>query len=415
MIEKLKINNFNIIKHKTNFNTISFVVYIKVGPILETKENNGISHFIEHMLFKGSKKYSTRKMAEVLDGIGGDINAFTTREYTVVHGKVLNEYLEILIDVLSDMIINTLFLEEEFEKEKNVIYEEINASEDIPEEILEDLSATVFEGGLSYPILGTKENIENFTVEDLKNFKNAYYTKDNMVISISGNIDDSVDNLIKKYFVMDDRKVHIEKRECPFIPKNNYIYKELEQTYFEIVYKGLSLQDEKKYSMFIVNNLLGASVSSRLFQHIREEKGLTYSINSDVSMYEDSGMLVISGSLQPENLTIVNQLIYKEIKNLIDNGITEEELLRNKKQMRAVVLMDSEQNGFYSYYNAKNHIMNLQDQSAEDIVNAYDLISIEEVNQLIKEVFSSKPSIFLLGSLDDKLYHEVLDIWHSNL
>ncbi len=414
MREQLKINNFNVIKHKTNFNTISFVIYIKIGPTSETRENNGISHFIEHMLFKGTKKYSGRHMAEVLDSIGADINAFTTREYTVVHGKVLNEYLEILIDVMSDMIINPLFLEEEFEKEKNVIYEEINASEDMPEELLEDLSATVFSGALSYPILGTRENIKKFTVDDLKKFKQRYYTKDNMILSIAGNIDNKVNDLIKKYFVMDEIVVQKEERDFTFLPTNKYIYKELEQTYFEIVYEGVSLKDDNKYTMFLLNNLLGASVSSRLFQNIREEKGLTYFINSDVSMYESNGSMVISGSLKTENLKIVNEYIYKEIENLRVNGITEEELIRNKKQMIATVLMDSEQNEFYSYYNAKNYIMNLKERYAEDIIKEYNLITMDNVNNLIRKIFNTKASIFLLGDINEDLYHDVLDIWNRN-
>src|SRR5699024_7743950 len=253
--------------------SVTIGIWILAGSRNETSHTNGISHFIEHMFFKGTKTRSAQDIAEAFDSIGGQVNAFTSKEYTCFYARVLDTHKEHAVKILADMFFNSVFDEEEMTREKNVVIEEIKMYEDTPDEIVHDLlaEATYGDHPLGYPILGTEQHLHSFTKQSIHNYMQEHYTADNVVISIAGNVDDSFVPVIEDYFSDLQPTTNRNKITQPeFLANQIKKNKETEQAHFCLGYQGLALGDANTYSLVIVNNVLGGSMSSRLFQEIRE-------------------------------------------------------------------------------------------------------------------------------------------------
>ncbi|MDF2532306.1 MAG: peptidase domain protein, partial [Clostridia bacterium] len=279
-------------------NSVSVGIWVKVGSRNETSNINGVSHFIEHMLFKGTQKRNAKEIANSIDKIGGQLNAFTAKESTCYYAKVLDSHFDIALDVLADMFMNSNFAKEEIEKEKGVIMEEINMYEDSPEDLVHDLfSQGVWSGNpLGMSILGTEESLNALSRERIFEYYQSNYIPENIVISVVGNIKHEVvvEKVEKQFGQLTSPAKKLTVIEKPsFDPIRITRNKETEQVHLCIGFEGVETDNESFYPLLTMNNIFGGAMSSRLFQNIREDKGLAYSVFSYPSSYQDCGLYSI--------------------------------------------------------------------------------------------------------------------------
>ena len=398
------------------FPTISIGIWWKTGGRFEDETNNGISHFIEHMLFKGTSRRSAHDIAREIDAVGGTLNAFTGKESTCLYARVLRKDTDIALDILADMYSRSAFNEEDIEREKYVVAQEIKMIDDNPEEYVYDLfNATYFSGHpLGMPILGTQKNVEQFTKENLMSYFEGYYQPRNVIITATGRIDhDSFVTKIEALF--DGRRpgapLPVMVRPEPHAGVHFY-EKDLEHVYLCIGSQGVSQMDEKRYALYVLNALLGGSMSSHLFQEIREKRGLVYNIYSYVNCYYDSGTFGISTSTSNESIEEVITLTKKEILRIRDKGITDAELAFSKEHIKGNLLISLESSESRMGRLAKNEIYFGCYIPLKDTLRAIDGIRKSDVNDIARFVFN-KPddlSLTILGNVDKKT---VEDAWKS--
>ncbi len=336
-----------VINKMQGFVSVSSGILVKTGSFNETAEENGISHFIEHVMFKGTNKRTAFEISDHIDRIGAQINAFTSKEITCYYTKSTGEHLSESLDVLSDIFFNSVFDKEELEKEKGVIIEEINMSEDTPEELCLDLLAKSYYGsrGLGQTILGPAKNIKRFSRDDVIKYMDKYYTPDNVVVAIAGDVDvKKAEKLVEELFA-DKFKRKKSAKQTKFKPvskTNLYKSKRIEQSHIGFAMKGFSIDDPINDAFLIANTVLGGGMSSRLFQKIREELGLAYSVYSYSSQYKDNGVLEIYAGVNTSQRDLAVQAIVDEVRKFKKDGITEQEFLRGKEQMKSAFIMGRE-------------------------------------------------------------------------
>ncbi|WP_182199203.1 M16 family metallopeptidase [Paraliobacillus salinarum] len=380
--------------------SVTIGIWVKTGSRDETIENNGISHFLEHMFFKGTTKRSAKDIAESFDAIGGQVNAFTSKEYTCYYAKVLDAHKDLAIDLLSDMLFHSTFDEVELEKEKNVVLEEIRMAEDTPDDIVHDLLAEASFGNhaLSYPILGREETIKKFTREDLINYKHAHYTPNNIVISIAGNVDESFTKDVEVAFDQFDNESRSKILVKPqFEPIQLTKQKPTEQAHLCIGYQGLPTEAEDIFSLIIVNNVLGGSMSSRLFQEIREERGLAYSVFSYHSSFVDNGLLTIYAGTGKQYLSTLQETIEQTIDNFVSNGLTDKELTNSKEQLKGNLLLGLESTNSRMSRNAKNELILGRHRSLDELTEQINQVNKESTDRVLNKIFDNKYSTALIS------------------
>ena len=389
----------------TYFPTVSIGVWWKTGGRFENDGNNGISHFIEHMLFKGTKERSAYDIAREIDAVGGTLNAFTGKESTCLYARVLKKDLDTALHVLADMCKQSLFSEEDIEKEKYVVTQEIKMIDDNPEEYVYDLfNATYFSGHpLGMTILGTKENVERFTRDDLLTHFNGYYGPQNVVITATGRLDH--ESFVRKVEALFDTP----KPDLPPPAINkpephagvHFYEKDLEHAYLCIGSRGVSQVDERRYPLYVLNALLGGSMSSHLFQEIREKRGLVYNIYSYVNCFYDTGTFGISTSTSTESVEEVIALIKKEIVRIRDEGITDAELAFSKEHIKGNLFISLESSESRMGRLAKNEIYFGAYVPLKETLRAIDGIRKSDVNEMGRFIFSDPEdlSLTVLGSV----------------
>lgn len=372
--------------------SVSIGVLVKTGSMNETAENNGISHFIEHVMFKGTEKRSAFDISDHIDRVGAHINAFTSKELTCYYTKSTKDCVEDTIDILSDIFFNSKFDTKELEKEKGVVIEEINMSEDTPEEVCLDLLSQSYYGkdGLGQTILGTKKNIKKFTRNDVLKYLDQYYTADNVVISVAGNMDvKKIETLIEEYFANKFtrfKSVAQAKTELQ-TPAHLYKSKRIEQSHIGFAMKGISAKDEKSDAFAIANIVFGGGMSSRLFQKIREELGLCYSIYSYSSQYKDSGVLEIYAGVATSQRDLAVNAIMEELKEFKKNGITEQEFLRGKAQIKSAFILGQESSASQMLLYAKYLALLDKEFNFKERIKRIDAITIKDVLDVIDRSF----------------------------
>ena len=371
--------------------SVSVGLWIEAGSRHENLSNNGISHFIEHLLFKGTETRTAKKIAEIFDSIGGQINAFTGKEATCFYTKTLSNYLELSLDVLSDIFFNSLINPSEMELEKSVIIEEIHMYEDSPEEIVHDLlTELAWKKSLGYPILGSVDNIQNMTRKDIVDYKNLHYTPNRVVIAIAGNYDEKeLDELVKKYFSNWDAKptkVKYEKNE--FNPGEQFIEKDTEQAHFCIAYPGLKSKDELAYSSLAINNILGGGMSSRLFQEIREKRGLAYSVYTYTTSYKEEGLFTIYGGINPENYSKVVALLNAEIEKILHQQPSAQEIKNAKEQLKGNFLLGLENTTSIMSYIGKSELLWNTIETFDEVIEKIEKIDDESIEIVKKKIFA---------------------------
>ncbi|MCM1391979.1 MAG: insulinase family protein, partial [Ruminococcus sp.] len=340
-------NGLRLITHKRDdLRSATLGIWVASGSRNETEENNGISHFIEHIVFKGSKKRSAFEIAEGMDRIGASVNAYTTKEYTFFYTRALDYQILSAADILFDMIKNPRLDENDIETEKGVIAEEIAMCEDDPSDVCFELNENViFEGDpLSLQILGSKESIYSFRKENFKNHIKRYYVPERTVIGISGNFDEAAMlEKIKEYFSADANTGNpIENKKVPFKPAFTLKKRGFEQTHIAISFDGVGIEHEDLYAIQVCLFILGTGSSSRLNQRIREQLGLVYDISAWMGRYLGGGYIAISMSLSPDSEEAALRETCEIIRNLA-SSITEAELATAKEKLIASLIMSREQ------------------------------------------------------------------------
>ncbi|MBB5323623.1 putative Zn-dependent peptidase [Anoxybacillus tepidamans] len=389
--------------------SVAIGIWIGTGSRNEHEQNNGISHFLEHMFFKGTKTRTAREIAEAFDSIGGQVNAFTSKEYTCYYAKVLDEHAKFALDMLADMFFNSTFVEEELQKERNVVLEEIKMYEDTPDDIVHDLlsKACYATHPLGYPILGTEETLCTFTGDSLREYMANYYTPDRVVISVAGNVKDSFIKEIEAYFGSFTAKQRTENGVAPVFHLQKLArQKDTEQAHLCIGFNGLPVGHPDIYSLIILNNILGGSMSSRLFQEVREQRGLAYSVFSYHSSYQDGGLLAIYGGTGSNQLDLLFETIQETICKLKENGITAKELQNSKEQMKGSLMLSLESTNSRMSRNGKNELLLGRHRSLDEIIEEINNVKVEKVNELAQQIFSTDYALALIspsGQLPSKL------------
>ncbi|WGD78202.1 M16 family metallopeptidase [Bacillus subtilis] len=389
-----------VLENNPTVRSVAIGVWIGTGSRHETPEINGISHFLEHMFFKGTSTKSAREIAESFDRIGGQVNAFTSKEYTCYYAKVLDEHANYALDVLADMFFHSTFDENELKKEKNVVYEEIKMYEDAPDDIVHDLlsKATYGNHSLGYPILGTEETLASFNGDSLRQYMHDYYTPDRVVISVAGNISDSFIKDVEKWFGSYEAKGKATGLEKPeFHTEKLTRKKETEQAHLCLGFKGLEVGHERIYDLIVLNNVLGGSMSSRLFQDVREDKGLAYSVYSYHSSYEDSGMLTIYGGTGANQLQQLSETIQETLATLKRDGITSKELENSKEQMKGSLMLSLESTNSKMSRNGKNELLLGKHKTLDEIINELNAVNLERVNGLARQLFTEDYALALIS------------------
>jgi len=408
MVTKYRLKNGLTVLYEPvdNVASVSVGLWLKTGSREERPSQYGYAHFVEHMLFKGTEKYSAKNLARLVDRVGGQHNAATNREYTCYYISVVHDHLELAFDVLSDMFYKPLFDSIELEREKNIIIEEIRMYDDAPDEFIHDafLESMLNEHPLSHPILGTIEGIEQTTSESLREFYTEHYTNDNAILVIAGKIDENhLEDLASKYFEpvqIKDKKGLIESVDSPKRLYTRHIERDLEQVHFCLGTEGLSRVDKDRWVMYSLSTVLGGNMSSRLFQNVREEHGISYSIYSFHSSYSDAGVFGIYCATSPANFSKGLDLILNECKSIGNGSATVEEIEDSKTYMKGNLALSYENIEVRMAQMAKNEIVHGRHFSYDDINAMIDSITKEDFYLVSENLLKGTTlSLVSIGSL----------------
>ncbi|MBI5408205.1 MAG: insulinase family protein [Nitrospirae bacterium] len=360
-------------------------IWVKVGSRYERADKNGVSHFLEHMFFKGTKSRTAEGIAMETDSLGGELNAYTSSEYTLFYVKVIDEYIEKAVDLLTDIFLNSAFPGSDIEKEKNIINEEIKMVEDTPSDYIHELfSKNVWgEEGLGQPVLGKSEIIESFTRDDLIKHIENYYGTEDIIAACSGNFNEG-----KFIGYLNDglgrlKRDGIRKSESSpeFRSGLNVVYKDLSEAHLCLGVKGMPYNSEDRYSMHLLNTILGSGYSSRLFQNIREKRGLTYSIHSFHASYSDTGLWAVYAGTDKRHVNEVISITVDEMRNL-STSITPDELRRAKDQLKGNLILALESTSSKMTNIAKQEIYYGKYFSPEEVIEKVESVTLENLKDL---------------------------------
>ena len=373
--------------------SITIGVWVLTGSRNESEEKSGISHFLEHMFFKGTKKRTAQDIAEAFDSIGGQVNAFTSKEYTCYYARVLDTYKDYALDVLTDMFFESTFPEDEINRERNVVKEEIKMYEDTPDDHVHHLLSQASYGDhpLGRSILGTEAHLQTFTKEALLDYKDTYYTPNNIVVSIAGNVDTSFIQKVEDAFDRFKQEHYEIKREKPVFQHHSVIKnRNIEQAHLCMGYNGLAIDDENIPTMMIINSVLGGGMSSRLFQEIREKRGLAYSVFSYHSSYLDSGMVAIYAGTNVDQLPLLEETIQQTMTDLNESGLTKKEFINSKEKLKGNMMLSLESTNSRMSRNGRNELLLNRHRTLDDIISDIDAVTVERVNDVIQQTFTDK-------------------------
>lgn len=398
-------NGLKIVSEEINHvRSVSIGIWVKCGSRHEEKSTNGTAHFIEHMLFKGTESRSAFDIAYEVDSIGGLVNAYTGKEATTFYMKVPDYHLSTALEIIADIFNNSLFEEEEIEKEKAVVLQEIHMIEDTPDEYIFDYFGGVFWDGysLAYPVLGTKATVKDFSRRSLLDFFHANYLPDNLVIAATGNLKhDELVRIVERLFgSLRGRSKEVSLVKPSTASRCAVMEKDLEQVHAVIGALGPSYTSPGRHTCFLMNAVLGGSMSSRLFQEIREKRGLAYSIHSYVISYRDAGKVGIYVGTTERSFRQVLDLIFSELTRIKTKSLTERELYAAKEQIKGNFLLGMESTDTRMTKLAKNEIYFERQITIEETLAGIDAVGPEDVLQLANELFRPEAlSVAALGQI----------------
>ena len=376
-------------------------IWVKVGSMNEAPEENGMSHFIEHMVFKGTKTRSARDIAEEMDMVGGQLNAFTSKECTCYYAKVTDDELELAVDILADLALRPVFDEKELNKERGVVLEEIAMVEDTPEDLVHELLAEAqYNGSLRYPILGPGKLIRSYTRQDMLRYWSRHYVPENMVLSIAGNYDwDHLLKLVERYF---DEFPNQQGEEMPFVPQQFVSgrlarSKDTEQLHICMGFPGVESNNDDIYPLSVFNNALGGGMSSRLFQRIREELGMAYSVYTYPSSYRGVGSFNLYAGTNPENGETVLREIQEQMAIFLRDGMTEKEFKSAKAQLRGGYVLGLESSSGRMQSLGRGMLLFGKTRTPEETIAKIDAVTMDSVMALANRILCAQPSAAIVG------------------
>ncbi len=388
--------------------SVTMGILVHTGASVESDKEDGISHFIEHMMFKGTKKRTAFKISDEMDRIGAQMNAFTGKDLTCYYAKSTTGHAEEAFEILADLFLNSTFPEDELAREKGVIIEEINMNEDTPDDLCLDMLSRAYYGERGYGrnILGPRKNVEGFTRDDIKSYMQRRYCSDNIVISMAGNIDINIaEAMVEKYFAgiqkcccsKTDVKVELQA-------KSLYKTKDIEQVHIGIAFPSVKRYDKLFDATQIMNAILGGSMSSRLFQTVREELGLAYTVYSYISTYCETGTLAVYAGVNAEKYKQSAEAIYSCVNDLRKKNISEEEFLRGKEQLISSQIFAQESTSSQMLLFGKELLYRGRVYNFEDRVNKISSVTLKDVLDAIDVNFDDKfKAVSLVGAVDKPL------------
>ena len=396
-----------ITEQMAHVRSVSLGVWIRTGSRSETGDQNGISHFIEHMVFKGTSKRTAEDIARSVDSIGGGLDAFTAKEMVSYNTKVLDEHLPLTFDVLADMVLNPLFRSEDIEKEKCVILEELKMEVDNPEYLLHEIFSSNFwkDHPIGKPILGTKDTVRKFDREMVHHYYRRYYSPSNILITAAGNLKhDHLVELAGKHF--EDLRAHgaLSPDLAP-VPHARLVFRNkasLEQTHLYMGVPAYPFPHELRFACYALNTVLGGGMSSRLFQNIREKQGLAYAVYSELSMYRDTGCMAIYAGTSTEAARKVIESIVAEFRELKEKLVPEEELRRAKDHLKGSFMLGLESTSSRMGNLARQEMYFKRFFTLDEMIQSIEDVTAEQVQRIAQEFFDPKNiTLAMLGNLGE--------------
>ncbi|MBW1974165.1 MAG: insulinase family protein [Deltaproteobacteria bacterium] len=392
---------------------VSLGIWIDSGSRDEPESKEGITHFLEHMFFKGTRRRSTHDIAVELDLLGGHSNAYTTKEYLCFYAKVLNTHLPKLLDIFFDILLDSTMDENELEKERFVILQEIKMVDDSPEDCIHSLLCEKFWQGnpLGHPVCGYRDSIGRLTRSDLLQFKDSLLHPGQIVLAAAGAIDH--DELVSWVApVLGTLKENGRGRPERVRPDHTVfreaVCRELEQTHFCLAMPGVSFRDEDRFAVYLANTIFGSSMSSRLFQEIRERRGLAYSVYSFVNCYEDTGMFGIYAAVSPENLGETFNVVISELETLVERGVSQEELKRAKDCVIGNMYLNLDSTDAHMSRIARNELLYGCNVRPEEIEKKVQQVTAEDIQRYLRHSYQRDClSVLILGSDADNALQSV--------
>lgn len=401
-----------ITMERPHLETVSLGIWVKTGSAYEQQSDNGISHFLEHMSFKGTKKRTSLQISEEIEAVGGQSNAYTSREFTAYYAKMMKEDAELAVDVLTDSIKNSIFPEEELIKERDVVIQEIKQTIDTPDDIVFDyFQSTAFPNQpIGRSILGPQTTVRTFNRDTLFGYINSNYAAENMVVCAVGAIShqqfvDMVktrmsDFRAKTSFSLEDQKYHggffIEHRP-------------IEQSHVVLGFEAFPYRHPKYYDKAILSTILGGGMSSRLFQEIREKRGLVYSVYSFTAAHSQTGIFGIYAGTSAKELKVLMPVVVDEIKKISTDLVSDKEFNRAKVQLKAGIKMGLESSSSTAEVLARQNLIHGRSLSIKEIVEKIDAVTKEDIRSIAAQIFASKPTYTLLGAVDEYMPYDELE------
>jgi predicted Zn-dependent peptidase len=396
-------------EHVPSVRSAAIGVYVGVGSRDETTALNGASHFLEHLLFKGTARRTALEIAAVMDAVGGEFNAYTAREYTCYHARVLDEDLPIAVDVLGDMLTDSVISSQDVEAEREVILDEIAMHDDDPDDVVHNLfAAKAWHGSsLSRPIAGTAESIGALSRRQIDRYYRSRYVAPAMTVAVAGNVEHrDVVRLVKKAFGRRDFLADVDAR--PFAPRladasratrsgDVRTSRAFEQVNLVLGMRGLTRSDQRRYSLGVLNAAFGGGSSSRLFQEVRERRGLAYSVYSFATSYSDAGMVGVSAGSLPSKADDLLDVVRAELARVAETGLTQDELDRGRGQMRGGLVLSLEDTG--SRMNRLGEVELFQERllSLDEVLARLENVTLDDVNALAADLFSRPETLAVVG------------------
>ncbi|MBI2264828.1 MAG: insulinase family protein [Armatimonadetes bacterium] len=385
-------------------NSATIGIWVNAGTKSETGENNGISHFIEHLMFKGTKNRSAKDIAEIMDGVGGHLNAFTEKEQTCYYAKVMHKHVPLAMDVLCDMLLNSAFPQDEIEKEQGVVIEEIKMYEDAPDEKIYDIfTKTLWDGHpLGRPTLGSQKIIQGIGRKDIVGFIKKHYTPDNIIVVAVGRVEHQrIVNQLEKLLSGMKGTCKYREQTVPIRAERKVEFKDCEQVYLCLGANGVSQRDDNRYQLTVLDSILGGSMSSRLFQEIREKYGLVYSVSSFQIPFKNAGIFGVYASTGPKNIQSVIELVLKIFKDIQRKGVTERELTTAKEHLKGSIALALESSTNRMIRSAKSEIYHGRQISHREVVKKINAVKKRDVQMLARQILDeNKMSFAVLGPVN---------------
>lgn len=408
MTEKYQLSNgIRVVCERIPYaHSVAFGIWIRTGSAYENQSNNGIAHMVEHMVFKRTKRRTARQIADETADIGGNLDAYTSKEFTSYYVWVLKENLCQAIDLLGDMLTNSLFLDEDLEKEKDIVMEEIDMYKDSPEDVVHEmLQKSIWEQQpLGYLISGEKETVEGFSGEDLRNFVKEHYAAENMIISVAGNIGwEEIQNMLESAFGRLAKGGKIENLTVPkFSPCVYLEKKDIEQVHLNLAYDSITSVAEERYAFSVLNAILGGGVNSRLFLKVREEMGLAYSVYSYGSTFQKAGLFHIYAGLNANMLEPAIEAMGQEIRSLKKTLPGEKEIARAREQIKTDLIIQGENIKGRMNSNARELLLFDHVITLEDTLKMINQVHGEDLQACLERWFQKERMAFaIVGNLEE--------------